>query len=843
MNGREGRFKVFVAKEIQSSYVEVEIIKGFTIKDLLIEVSKKMLSEKNGKILAVAKFSSIFFEKNGSEVSSIEVLRPNDHLIVKYQGNNRIEEEKNSKTTESEILPRNGVFRILHPPMKNINPLLIPDEIIADMVQEESFYSEDEQKDKTSFKSFRFMLRQCIANLNYNLIFIYDYFMTNHQFLSILIVHFRCPLILIEKDSPRTPGRTRTLPPGGKSNSAMPTYGITIKMIEYNTREQNQKKILNVIKKWVDLRYSNCDSICLELIEDFVNFLTTSSLRLSEFAKELNLELEIQKKNKKMIERFIRLSVPNIIYTPTNVKINQILALEIACQLTAGDQILLHEMKMTEFVKQSTCKSLNKWKSRFSYISRWVIYNITINYQNNSQNNLLDNLDNFTFNSSKEMSLIIIHFILVMLHLKNLQNFNSMMIIGYTLSSSPISNLTEAWQGVPSFYQSLQQSITSYTSTSDYKNKILNLKPPCIPYIESDLIELNELDHLGPLFDKSNFINVEKIDASSSVIRHLIYFQSFAYNIKSNNLIYSLIEQIQIPKKSILVEACKKKLPNNQSPIENLKDPNIIKSSYKLTKLSLSTNSISKKEKELKSEKISKSDKKEKLSSTSLSSLKMILKTDQNNKNAKDNVFLSTRIDNESVNKNENNQNEKNENNEKNEKNGKKLEKNDKDEKKKSEKDSQKKIKSFEKSSKKVVSLLTYNLSLEQALSNANIFENFKSFYFLKDATDIVNCIDFYKAVYDFKKLFKNETDNPSKKAQEVAFKIIQSFLIPKSVLESLSISSTLDIQLVQMQFKIDNAQFSSNLFDHIINDILKKLNSDFSIYKTQQTLSINSKK
>jgi len=168
--------------------------------------------------------------------------------------------------------------------------------------------------------------------------------------------------------------------------------------------------------------------------------------------------------------------------------------------------------------------------------------------------NILRMIDTFNKNSStvvtsivkeeslKQRSNMLFHWITVVEELKNLNNFNGMITVIASLSTSPIFRLKKSWQKIPraklETYQTSCAIISTDSASSRYRKHVAKCNPPIVPHLGLYLQDLTFIEDGNPIRLDNGLINFQKCRMIGAQILGMQKYQQERYNL-------TLIPEIQ----------------------------------------------------------------------------------------------------------------------------------------------------------------------------------------------------------------------------------------------------------------------------------------------------------
>ncbi|KAJ6225986.1 ras guanine nucleotide exchange factor i-related [Anaeramoeba flamelloides] len=320
-------------------------------------------------------------------------------------------------------------------------------------------------------------------------------------------------------------------------------------------------RVINVIKIWIDKYLTNPDQKIIQKLQTF--FTTDVAEEMPPIAEQLvtkikkytckSNEIKIIKYNEKLPDPI----VPKNIFSP-QLSLFDVAEEEIARQITLYDYNIYSKIGITELLNLSWSKAKYKHRSpnvltfiqQFNNLSCWIATEILKFYRVRKRTNCVT------------------YFINVAQHLRNLNNFNSLITIFSGLNCSSIHRLKYTFQECSTRIIELKNKfeieMASDQSYKQYRKLLHNANPPCVPYLGVYLTDLTFIEDGNP--DKiEKLINFSKRRLVYAVIEEIQRYQSQPYSFQSIHQIQSLLGKLDFDtesnlyKKSLLYEPRKAK--------------------------------------------------------------------------------------------------------------------------------------------------------------------------------------------------------------------------------------------------------------------------------------------
>lgn len=929
--------RVFVTSDLTPHrFCAVVVKEGWQWDDFLSAASAKLSGGSTGGLVnsvqtgtAIAAANAVFLN-NGAEIGSLDDLREDDQILLRFQkrlslapgalqtlnmsggfgasnsGSSKESQsfEEESKSVEKEdsvssYLPKDGIFRILGRELADVSPLSFSEELIADLVQDEMklFIQGESEVNKAGDRmTMRQLFRDFLVgndSLSETLLHTYDYLIPHHSFLSILIVHLRAPLVLMEAGQQST-GVVRPQPPSSiasRSNSVLPTYGLSISMTDPIRRGSAQTRIVNLLRLWLEIRYETVrdDLAALELLDDLIVYLCASPERLRAYGELIAQAFKrarnlcLSKERDLQLCTQAQLPKDKISFT----RAVEVTPFELACQLTLADQAIFLQISISELQalqfdlpEKMLSPHIVEWVRHSSYITQWVVASILGPPGEPNP-------------GPKKRASVLQHFVVAMDELRSMKSYNAMMQIYHALIHPAIERLEATWSNVSNSIKSILSSVSDMhkpPSSIGYVTLLQSTESPAIPYIEYHLNELRYIETSETVFSNGD-IHTSKLERLSKSFKSVTRLQRSAFHLVPNAAYMSFIKSYEVPPVSLLIELSNilepDANPSTSSASGGIAGSNSgahatgsYSSSYgsaaPLSAGSSSTTSGNMAGGTKSARPISRSisDKPGTtyshhyvsntgdFSSTGSSSIAAASAT-----GARDSGNFSHLASNPSGTASTSSNTSS--------KSGKThvpsvstggvgsggapysgapisavanssaaisaKERKRKDSSaqklvKEKEKEEEKRRKKWEKQAKKIRPLLTAALSLEQAVLNNDIYEQFFSY---SVESTFVTALTFYKAVADFKRMFGSDAEPAARRTRDEANRIASLYLTPGGP-NTPDFSSHAEAQIKDISTKAKGEQnlFTNNIFDPLTADLSKMLNTSWALFKDQRTSS-----
>ncbi|KAF2074781.1 hypothetical protein CYY_003927 [Polysphondylium violaceum] len=327
-------------------------------------------------------------------------------------------------------------------------------------------------------------------------------------------------------------------------------YNVPSSVSESSTRTI-QIRVINVLKKWVDEYSSDFNEKLSLQLRGFIDQLSTKYPGpASGILKSLNKIFEESNsinENKQIFnERTPEPNVPKNIFS-NRLEIYDIDEEEIARQLTLIEFNLYKKIKPPELLNQSWNKAKLKYRAqnvlkiidRFNSVSMWVA---TLIIQTPKV---------------KARARMMSRFMRIAEHLKNLNNYNSLMAIIAGLNFSSVYRLKYTREEVSAqtlrSYQELEKIMNSEGSFKIYRQRLQQGGGgPCLPYLGVHLTDLTFMDEnpdMVPVQVSENrtadLINFTKRTLVFKVISLVQQYQQLAYNLQPVHQIQEFLLNIK----------------------------------------------------------------------------------------------------------------------------------------------------------------------------------------------------------------------------------------------------------------------------------------------------------
>ncbi|KYQ96865.1 Ras guanine nucleotide exchange factor [Tieghemostelium lacteum] len=278
-----------------------------------------------------------------------------------------------------------------------------------------------------------------------------------------------------------------------------------------------QIRVINVIKKWVDEYFSDFDEKLIQTLKSFIETFQSKYTALATgVLKSLN-------KNEKPVDTYKQILndktpepvVPKNIFS-NYLNIFDIDEEEIARQLTLIEFDIFRKIKPPELLNQSWNKpklkarapNVLKMIDRFNSVSMWVATLIVQTVKVRVRGRLMTK------------------FMKIAEHLKNMNNFNSLMAIIAGLNFSSVYRLKhtrdEVSAQVQKSFQELEKIMNSEGNFKIYRTKMLQAAPPCLPYLGTHLTDLTFMEE-NPDYIPVDVLPTKRVELINFTKRTLVF--------------------------------------------------------------------------------------------------------------------------------------------------------------------------------------------------------------------------------------------------------------------------------------------------------------------------------
>ncbi|KAL6063244.1 RasGEF domain containing protein [Balamuthia mandrillaris] len=137
--------------------------------------------------------------------------------------------------------------------------------------------------------------------------------------------------------------------------------------------------------------------------------------------------------------------------------------------------------------------------------------------------------------SAKKRQAILLHYVKIARHCRNLNNFNGAQQILATFGSSSISRLLEAKknQQTPAYLE-LKDLFSPDTNFGAYRKALKHANPPLVPYLGRSLTDLTFIEDANKtILQDSQHVNFRKCYLVAEVIQEVQRYQQTPYNLKT----------------------------------------------------------------------------------------------------------------------------------------------------------------------------------------------------------------------------------------------------------------------------------------------------------------------
>lgn len=921
--------RVFVTSDLTPHRFCAVIVKeGWQWDDFLEAASAKLSGGASGGLSSLTtsnvstSAANAVFLSNGAEIGTLDDLREDDQILLRFQkrlslapgamqflsassGNTAsgsmtesqsLEDDSKSADKEdsvSQYLPKDGIFRILGRDLMDVSPLSFSEELVADLVQDELKLITQSETESAKVKdrvSMRQLFRDFLVgndSLSEALLHTYDYILPHHSFLALLIVHLRAPLILMEAGQ-QSSGVVRPQPPSSlaaRSNSVLPTYGLSITMTDPIKRGAAQTRIVNLLRLWLEIRYETVreDLAALELLDDLIVYLCASPERLRAYGELIAQAFKRARNLCLAKERDLQLcSQPQLPKDKISfTRAVEVTPFELACQLTLADQAIFLQVNISELQalqfdlpEKMLSPHIVEWVRHSSYITQWVVASILAPP---GEPNL----------GPKKRASVLHHFVVAMDELRSMKSYNAMMQIYHALTHPAVDRLEATWALVTNSIKSILASVAEMLkppTSSGYVTLLQASEAPAIPYIEYHLNELRYIETAETIFSNGD-IHLAKLERLSKSFRTVTRLQRTAYHLVPNAAYMSFIKSYEVPPVSTLIELSHLLEPDSNANSNNANasgttgangngafsagGSNAVPSSASsfshanaLSGTSAAGNAAGASgTKAQRPMSRSISDKPGTSHSHHFSSVSgtgggdfsatgssyvpagttpptsgsmpstgapqpQRVKTHvSTNSNGSSGSTASSGYAGAPISAASSSAMSSKDRKRKDSSAQKAV--------KEKEKEEEKRRKKWEKQAKKIRPLLTAALGFDQAIVNNDIYDQFLSY---SAEASFVNALVFYKTVSDFKRMFGSDAEPAARRTRDEASRIASSYLVPGPQTPDFSASIEAQIKEISSRAKGEQNLFTNNIFDPLTADLAKNLNTAWALFKDQRT-------
>ncbi|KAJ5077799.1 ada2a-containing complex component 3 isoform d [Anaeramoeba ignava] len=240
--------------------------------------------------------------------------------------------------------------------------------------------------------------------------------------------------------------------------------------------------------------------------------------------------------------------------------------LEIARQLTLlefsyFDKIPMLEIKNWTNGRGLTTEQLKESKVLFKNLPNMIVFD---EHYNKIVNFVIFQIVK-TVNLKKRLRMLS-RLIQVSYHLRKLNNYSSLMEILEGFNQEPVLRLKKTWSKLEKsskqILMNLKKELRELELESQYRNHYKELLPPCIPYIDHFMNDIEEMDKTFVDIDQDQRIQFEKFVNQFKLIETITKFQRFNFRFNPIQSIQTLIENSPFCSNEKLIEMsliCEKK--------------------------------------------------------------------------------------------------------------------------------------------------------------------------------------------------------------------------------------------------------------------------------------------
>ncbi|KAI5477802.1 ras GEF [Pseudohyphozyma bogoriensis] len=207
----------------------------------------------------------------------------------------------------------------------------------------------------------------------------------------------------------------------------------------------------------------------------------------------------------------------------SSIHITEIDPLELARQLTIMESRIYCKIRPDELLGQEFSKkgshsvNVRAMSTLSTRLTGWIAETI-LNEQD-----------------AKKRTTLVKYFIKLCDRCLTLNNYNTLLAILCALNSSTISRLKKTWEGLPSKYRVILETLRKATEHSrnyaEYRQRIRNAVPPCLPFLGLFLTDLtfsfegNPAERPSPVEPSLRLINFDRYQKMSRIVADLQRFQ------------------------------------------------------------------------------------------------------------------------------------------------------------------------------------------------------------------------------------------------------------------------------------------------------------------------------
>jgi len=291
-------------------------------------------------------------------------------------------------------------------------------------------------------------------------------------------------------------------------------------------------RIGNFLKKWItdDFHDFTDNSQSLDKYTAFVNNLITKT----DPKLAVTIKQTLEQRQKGILRRFssVMFSTPAPqSLLPKTKDLVDFPALEVARQLTVMDYNLCKAIEPRECLgqawakkdKEKRCPNLLRMIQNFNYVSKWVAFTLV------------------SEKDTKKRVKLVSHFIAIMQHLRELNNFNAVFQIIGGLGNSAAHRLTKTFAQLKPEKKKVLEDMRVLTnpekSWANYRRTIHEVNPPCVPFIGVYQTDLTFIEDGNPDKFSNGLINFKKCRLTASVIVEIQQYQQKPYNLNSVGMV------------------------------------------------------------------------------------------------------------------------------------------------------------------------------------------------------------------------------------------------------------------------------------------------------------------
>jgi len=298
-------------------------------------------------------------------------------------------------------------------------------------------------------------------------------------------------------------------------------------------------RIGNFLKKWITEDFYDFieNSETLDRYKYFINeIIAKCDPKLAETIKQ-TLEQRLKGVLRRFTSAMFSCPAPQSLI-PRSSQFSDFPPLEIARQLTISDYNMCKAIEPREFLglawtkkdKDKRSPNLLKMINQFNMVGKWVSFMLV------------------SEPTIKKRSKLLSHLIVIMQHLRELNNFNAIFQIIGGLGNASVHRLAKTFALLKPekkrILEELQVLTNPHKSWSNYRKTIHEVNPPCVPFFGVYQTDLTFIEDGNPDKFSNGLINFKKCRLIAGVIEEIQQYQQKPYNLSLVPMIADTVKKL-----------------------------------------------------------------------------------------------------------------------------------------------------------------------------------------------------------------------------------------------------------------------------------------------------------